>query len=169
MSFRGQMEYNLAQLNIARMKGDIDSPVMASFVARLDEINTLAESSPGYVWRLKAGGDATSIRLYEDERILVNFSVWQDLGSLREFVYRTMHGDVMRQRRDWFERLESVYYVLWWVPAGTIPTLAEAKERLEYLQIHGESSYAFTFAHPHPSPQMPMGTDLGHLRDGCSV
>lgn len=161
------MEYHLAQINIARMKGEITSPVMASFVARLDEINTLAESSPGYVWRLKTDvGDATSIQPYEDERIIVNFSVWQDLGSLREFVYRTMHGSVMRQRRDWFERMENFYYVLWWVPVGVIPTLEEAKERLEHLRTHGETAYAFTFADPKFSPGMPKDIDLSSLPNG---
>lgn len=161
------MECHLAQINIARMKGEITSPVMASFVARLDEINTLAESSPGYIWRLKTDvGDATSIQPYEDERIIVNFSVWQDLGSLREFVYRTMHGSVMRQRRDWFERMENFYYVLWWVPVGVIPTLEEAKERLEHLRTHGETAYAFTFTPPKSSPGMPKDIDLSSLPNG---
>jgi hypothetical protein len=164
------MKYHLAQLNIARMKGEIDSPVMASFVARLEEINALAELSTGFVWRLKTeAGDATSIQLYEDDRIIVNFSVWEDLGSLREFVYRTMHGAVMRQRRDWFERMEDFYYVLWWVPAETIPSLEAAKERLEYLRVHHETAYAFTFADPKPSPEMPVDIDLNALRDGCPV
>ncbi|MBC7883304.1 MAG: DUF3291 domain-containing protein [Anaerolineae bacterium] len=162
------MQYHLAQLNIARMKGEIDSPVMASFVARLDEINALAEFSPGFVWRLKTeAGDATSIQLYEDDRIIVNFSVWEDLGSLREFVYRTMHGAVMRQRRDWFERMEDFYYVLWWVPAGSIPSLEAAKERLEYLRVHRETAYAFTFADPKPSPEISIDIDLSGVRDGC--
>ncbi|AGY56759.1 DUF3291 domain-containing protein [Gloeobacter kilaueensis] len=160
--------YHLAQFNIGRMKGSLDSPVMADFVARLDEINALADAYSGFIWRLRTeAGDATAMRPYQDDRIIVNLSVWQGLDALREYVYRSLHSEVMRRRREWFERMEASYYVLWWIPAGHIPSVAEAKERLEYLQIMGESAHAFTYSHPSPPPDHLTETDLNSLRDEC--
>jgi hypothetical protein len=139
----------LAQVNIGRTRGEVTDPVMAGFVARLAEINALAERSPGFVWRLQTeDGDATAVRPYEDARILINLSVWQDLPSLRTYVYRTDHAEVMRHRREWFERLERVYVALWWVPVGHHPSVAEAVDRLAHLERHGPSGFAFSFAEP---------------------
>lgn len=140
-------KYHLAQLNIGRARGPMDGPVMAGFAARLADINALADASPGFVWRLQSeGGNATDIQAFEDERILVNMSVWESVEHLREYVYRTGHAQVMRQRRDWFEKHDSAYMVLWWIPAGHIPTVQEARERLAHLEKHGETPHAFTFA-----------------------
>ncbi|HJV81703.1 DUF3291 domain-containing protein [Noviherbaspirillum sp.] len=138
---------HIAQVNIGRARAAIDDPVMSGFVARLEEINALAEASPGFVWRLKTEqGDATSLQPYEDERILINLSVWQSPEHLRHYVYKTAHAEAMRQRRQWFERFNDVYMALWWIAPGHIPTIAEAKERLAYLQLHGETEFAFSFA-----------------------
>jgi hypothetical protein len=153
------MAHHLAQFNIGRMQGEIDAPVMASFVARLAEVNALADAFPGFVWRLQAdSGDATAMRPYDDDRIIVNLSVWLGLAELREYVYKSLHGEVMRHRKQWFERLQDSHYVLWWVPAGHIPSVAEAKEHLESLRTHGESAFAFTFANPYPAPALPEMT-----------
>jgi hypothetical protein len=138
---------HIAQVNIGQARAAIDDPVMSGFVARLEEINALAEASTGFVWRLKTEqGDATSLQPYEDERILINLSVWQSPEHLRHYVYKTAHAEVMRQRRQWFERFNDVYMALWWIAPGHIPTIAEAKERLAYLQLHGETEFAFSFA-----------------------
>jgi uncharacterized protein DUF3291 len=139
----------LAQVNIGRTRGEMSDPVMAEFVSRLAEINALADRSPGFVWRLQTeDGDATAVRPYEDARILINLSVWSDLASLRTYVYRTDHAEVMRRRRDWFERLERVYVALWWVPAGHRPSVAEAVTRLAHLERHGPGAFAFSFTQP---------------------
>lgn len=143
----------LAQVNIGRAHGRIDDPVMSGFVARLDEINSLAETSPGFVWRLKTeAGNATALQPYDDERILINMSVWESPEHLKQFVYRSTHGQIMRQRKEWFERFKDAYIALWWIAPGHIPTIAEAKERLQYLQLNGESDFAFTFARLFPAP-----------------
>ena len=119
---------------------------MAEFVARLPEINALAEQSPGFVWRLQTeDGDATAVRPYEDRRILINLSVWEDLGALRAYVFRSAHSAVMRRRREWFERFDRVYVALWWVPAGHRPSVAEAVARLAHLEQHGPTPFAFSF------------------------
>ncbi len=128
------------------MVAPLESPAMAGFVARLAEINALADRSPGFVWRLQTDdGDATCIRPYDDDRILVNFSVWETVDQLKDYVYHSAHRDVMRNRREWFEKFDGMYLALWWVEAGRIPEIEEAKRRLEYLQNHGESAFAFTF------------------------
>jgi len=115
--------YQIAQVNIARMKGQLDDLVMAGFVARLSEINALADHSPGFVWRLQTpeGGDATYLRPYDDDRILVNMSVWETIDALRQFVYKTAHVELIRQRQDWFDKLVGAYVALWWVPVGHTP------------------------------------------------
>ena len=139
-------EYHLAQLNIGRMLAPMDSPTMAGFVARLDDINALADGTPGFVWRLQdEAGNATALRPYEDEWIIINMSVWESVEALKAFTYSTEHSGVMRGRRQWFEPHTEMYFVMWWIPAGHIPTPQEARVRLEYMQTNGESAYAFTF------------------------
>jgi hypothetical protein len=160
--------HHLAQVNIARLLAPLDSPQLAGFVARLEEINALADQAAGFAWRLQTeDGDATALRPYQDDRILVNLSVWESLEELSHFVYRTPHAAVMRQRREWFERLAEGWMALWWVPAGHRPSVEEAKERLEHLRRHGPSPAAFTFRQPSPSPDT-SGTDSPRsLPDEC--
>jgi len=137
--------YQLAQVNVARMRGPIDSPVMAEFVAQLPAVNALADHSPGFVWRLQTeDGNATSLRSFEDDRMMINMSVWESIDVLSDFVYRSGHVDVMRRRREWFERME-MHMALWWVPVGHIPSIDEALERIDHLREHGPTPYAFTF------------------------
>ena len=138
-------EYYLAQLNIAKMKFPLDDPRMQEFVDQLDAVNALADEARGFVWRLQTeAGDATAIDFFGADT-LVNMSVWQDVESLREYAFRSAHKDVLARRHEWFCRLEEAYAVLWWIPAGTIPTLEDAAERLERLRRHGPSRDAFTF------------------------
>ena len=137
---------HVAQVNVARMVAPLDDPQLAGFVARLDDINALSDTAPGFVWRLQtAEGDATAIRAYDDERILFNLSVWRTVEELRDFVYRTAHNDVMRRRAEWFAHAADPYYALWWVDEGAIPSVEEAKDRLERLRRDGPSPAAFTF------------------------
>jgi hypothetical protein len=145
-------QYELAQLNIAVMKEPLDSPRMADFVANLDRINALAESSPGFVWRLQTEeGDATALRPLGDST-LVNMSVWKDVASLNHYVYKTAHVEIMRRRKEWFERMSEASIVLWWVPQGHRPSVVQAIERLQLLRANGPSADAFTFRHAFPPP-----------------
>lgn len=137
---------HLAQVNIARMKGALESPVMAGFVARLEKINALADRSPGFVWRFQSDeGNATYLRPYDDDRILFNLSVWEGVEPLRDYVYRSAHVEVLRARREWFTAFEGAHLALWWVPAGHRPSVDEAKDRLAHLAEHGPTPHAFTF------------------------
>ena len=138
--------YHIAQVNIARMIAPLDSPLMADFVALLDSVNALADASPGFVWRLQGEeGNATYLRPYDDDAILFNLSVWESIEQLKAYVYREDHGAVFRRRREWFAPFDGPNVALWWVPAGHIPTVGEAKQRLEYLRAHGEGPHAFSF------------------------
>jgi hypothetical protein len=160
--------YHLAQVNVALLSAPLDSPRLADFVAKLDPINTLADDAPGFVWRLQTeDGDATAIRAFPDERIIVNLSVWTSREALADFVYRSDHAGVMRRRREWFEPMQ-VSVALWWVEAGHVPTVAEAKERLEHLEAHGPTPSAFTFRAPFASP---AATEASTARedDRCGV
>lgn len=141
--------YCIAQINIAKAKAEMDSDVMRGFVEKLDEINALADSSPGFVWRLQSeDGDSTAIRVFEDPLLLINMSVWEDIESLKNYVYRSAHVDMIRDRDAWFDKIPTKHQALWWIPRGHIPTLEEAKSKLDLLNAHGPSADAFTFAKP---------------------
>ncbi len=143
--------YELAQVNVARLKARLDSPQLADFVGALDRINAVADGSPGFVWRLQdEAGNATALHPMGEEFIF-NMSVWQDSQSLQAFVYRSDHVGVMRRRREWFEKMD-VFMVLWWVPRGHRPAAEEGIERLDLLRSRGPSADAFTFGNPFPAP-----------------
>lgn len=137
---------HLAQLNIATAKYELDAVEIKDFMDNLDPINAIAESSEGFVWRLKDGnGDATNIQAFDNPRIIVNMSVWESVDSLKDFMFRTHHKDFFKRKSEWFTKEAEDTYVLWWIPKGTIPTLEEAVEKLYYLRKHGDTPQAFTF------------------------
>jgi hypothetical protein len=140
--------WNVAQVNIGRINApSIDHPIMSEFVAQLDTINRLAESSKGFVWRLKEeGGNATSIPFSDDDRIIVNMSVWETIDDLSHFTYKTLHRDVLSQRAKWFEKMSQHFQALWYVQKNSFPSVDDARTRLKYLQENGPTPMAFTFA-----------------------
>ena len=143
---------HLVQLNIAKMKFSIESTEMSDFVDNLETINALADSSPGFVWRLQTEeGDATGIDFFGSD-VLVNMSIWQDVESLHNFVYKTAHNKIMSRRKEWFHRVEEAYTVLWWAPEAEIPSLDEAKSKLELLKLRGPTAAAFSFKQAYSSP-----------------
>jgi hypothetical protein len=152
------MDYHLAQVNIGRLLAPLDSPELAGFVAELEPVNALADAAPGFVWRLQTeDGDATSVRAFEwDEAgsagVLVNMSVWESVEALAAFTYAGPHLAVLRRRRDWFERMPESHSALWWVPAGTRPSTADAEDRLRRLRAAGPAPAAFTLQRHFPPP-----------------
>jgi len=140
-------QWQLAQLNIGRIVGaHMQDPVMQTFVDLLDHINALAESSPGFVWRLKDdNNNATSLNPFGDDRVIVNMSVWESLEALEKYVYKSQHFEVLKRRKEWFEKFGKPFMVLWYVPAGHRPTVEEAIQKLTQLQESGPSPAAFTF------------------------
>ena len=147
------MDYQLAQLNIARFRLHQEDPVNADFVNNLDRVNAIADQQPGFVWRLVGeGNNALDIHAFDDQHVASNLSVWNDVESLEAFVFSNeAHRDILRRRREWFDKLE-FYLVLWWVSAGHRPDLEEAKRRLECLQENGPTAEAFTFRDRYSSP-----------------
>jgi len=138
--------FHIAQINIARLKEPLEDASNAPWVSRLDEINALADQAPGFVWRLQTEeGNATYLRPFDDTHIIVNMSVWESIEALKEYVYKSAHSELLRQRREWFEHFEGAYVAMWWVPKGHTPGVDEAKKRLRHLEEHGPSQFAFTF------------------------
>jgi hypothetical protein len=148
------VDHHLAQFNVARLHAPIDDPSIAEFVEALEPINALADTAPGFVWRLQTDdGDATSIRLFDDDLIIVNMSVWESVESLRAFVYTTEHRRYLARRKEWFGPMDEDYLVLWWVQSGTTPDPTEGVARLERLRTHGPTPEAFTFRQAFPPPE----------------
>jgi hypothetical protein len=146
-------KYHIAQYNIARMRAELDDPIMHGFVSRLDELNQLADETPGFVWRhQEEDGTSTSVRLYEDKLIIINLSVWDDIDALHAFAYRSDHGSAYATRHQWFEPIDGHTLVLWWAQAGHKPTAREGKERLERLRQNGPAPEAFTLKRRFPAP-----------------
>lgn len=136
-------DYHLAQVNIALPVEPLTSQRLAEFVELLEPVNALADSAPGFVWRLQTeDGDATAVRALGDDRLIVNMSVWASVEDLAAFVFGSYHAAVMRRRREWFSRMREPYATSWWVPAGVRPTVADAEERLTALRAHGPTPFA---------------------------
>ncbi len=159
--------WQLAQLNIATLLEPLDSPRLADFVANLDRINALAERAPGFAWRLVGDAVDADGNLPFGENVIVNMSVWEGIEPLHDFAFRTAHTDIMKRRREWFERMAEAYLVMWWVPRGHRPDPHEALDRLTHLRTHGPTARAFTFKDAFPAPDAgPSGAAAG-LGDAC--
>jgi heme-degrading monooxygenase HmoA len=161
------VEYLLAQVNIGRMLAPLDSPRLADFVAALDSVNAAADAAPGFVWRLQTeDGNATAVQAFAWDRagsagVLVNMSVWESVEALAAYVYSDMHREVLKRRRQWFERMAEAYAALWWIPVGHTPTTAEAEGRVLYLREFGPTAHAFTLREHFPPPDV---VNLGPTR-----
>ena len=150
--------FHLAQVNIGRLRAPLEDPTMEGFRSQLDPVNALADRSPGFVWRLQTeDGNAMAIRPFADERMAINMSVWESLEALQQFVYKSAHVASLRDRQQWFEPIEGPILALWWIPAGHVPTVDEAKQRLQWLKERGPSPDAFTFRKSFPSPEPASG------------
>lgn len=163
------VRFHLAQANVAQARAPITDPIMKGFVSQLDHVNALADEAPGFVWRLQTeDGNATAIRAFGDPTIMINMSVWESIEQLHDFVYRPEHRGPMGDRRKWFLKMERPHTVLWWIPAGELPTVADAEARLDLLRDFGPTPDAFTFARrfgPTGEPIAPAKS----LEEGCEA
>ncbi len=149
--------YHIAQANIALGRAPLTDPVMRGFVEQLDYMNVVADRAPGFVWRVQTeDGDATAIRVFDNPLMIFNMSVWASIEDLHEYVFESDHGGPVRNRRTWFIKMDRPHSVLWWVPAGKHPSVAEAERRLTLLHKHGPSPAAFTFAKLFDPEGVPM-------------
>ena len=156
--YAARVDFHLAELNIARISEPLDAEESAEFVAALGPVNTLAELSPGFVWRLtdQDGQSSSYVPLegVDDPQVIVNYSIWTDMESLRHFMFRSGHAMYLRRRREWFDTHVELDTVCWWIPAGTIASLAEAYERLGHLREHGPSQTGWLFNEPLDRPDV---------------
>jgi len=140
------MQFQLAQINIAKMLAPLDNPVMKDFVDNLDRINSLAESSDGFIWRLKDDSEnATAVRIFDDDFLIVNMSVWKDIDSLHRFAYKSDHVEIFKRKKEWFEKMQEMHMAMWYIPKGHRPTVGEAEERLIHIRQYGDTQHAFSF------------------------
>jgi len=146
-------DWHIAQINVATALYEFEDPRIAEFFERLDEVNALADTSPGFVWRLQTElGNATDIQATNDPRLIVNMSVWASVEALFDFAYKTPHRHVMTKRRQWFTPPNGAYQALWWVRAGTHPSVQQGLKRLSVLDACGPTKRAFTFKTKFPPP-----------------
>jgi hypothetical protein len=158
---------HLAQLNVARLRAPMDDPIIDDFRVNLARINSLAEVSPGYVWRLQdETGDATSIKPFGDELEIINLTVWESIDALADFTYRSGHVELLRRRREFFVAPTQPILCLWWIPEGKAPTVEDAIVRLAHLRAHGPTPMAFTFRHRF-GPDGGDDAQLANERDTC--
>jgi hypothetical protein len=148
-----EQQYHLCHLNIGKARAPLFDPIMAGFLAKLEEINNLAYESPGFVWHLKIDiYNPEDLAMYGEPGMLFNLSVWESTEALFTYVYRSQHAQMMKLRKEWFGEMEGPNYALWWLPAGQLPTLEDGKKRIAHLAAHGPSAHAFTFKNPFPNP-----------------
>jgi len=162
---------HLAELNIAHLRAPIDSPEMVEFVDALEPINALADAAPGFVWRLKEDPNQPRLTVQHDfgDHLLINFSVWESLEALWNYVYKTHHLEFLRRRREWFQRMVEPSMVMWWIPEGTIPSVAEAMERLKRLKAEGPSPMAFTYKDSYSREEAVSFMNAPLPKDGRTV
>ncbi len=161
--------WHLAQINIGRLVAALGDPRVQPFFDTLDRVNALADASPGFIWRLQGdSGNAMEISYSPDPLLAVNMSVWRDADSLFEFVYRSAHTPVMARRRDYFQRFAGAYQALWWIEAGSVPTVSEGLSRLWLLERFGPCPQAFTFKAQFPAPDQ-AGLPVDHSPDPWCV
>ncbi|MEV6405212.1 DUF3291 domain-containing protein [Streptomyces bobili] len=162
--------FELAQVNISRLKFPLDSPELKDFVDALDPVNADAEAADGYVWRLQSEeGNATDVPVFGDDWLIVNLTMWRDANALTAYMYQGRHREMLARRREWFDRVQEAMTALWWVPAGHRPTVAEAEARLLHLRAHGPTPYAFTLRTSFPAQGAePVAFEVPEDL-GCSV
>jgi hypothetical protein len=165
------VSYQLAQVNIGRLRAPLDSAQLKDFVDNLDPVNADADAADGFVWRLQSEeGDATDIAVFGDEWLIINMSVWRDADALTAYMYQGRHREMLARRREFFERVQEAMVTLWWIPAGHRPTVTEAESRLLHLRTHGPTPYAFTLRRLFPAQGAEPAVALELPDDlGCSV
>lgn len=136
---------HLAQVNIAKRLAPMDDPIMQDFVNNLDKINAIADNSEGFVWRLQDEDKDEAAAIFKDDTLLINMSVWENIEALFNYTYNSGHIEVFKRKKEWFSKMKMMHMAFWYVPEGYEPTFQDAKDRLDYLNTHGDTPYAFSF------------------------
>ena len=136
---------HLAQVNIAKRLAPMDDPIMQNFVNSVDKINAIADDSDGFIWRLKDEDKELAVEIFQDDTLIINMSVWTSLEALFAYTYNSGHIEVFKRKKEWFSKMKMMHMAFWYVPEGYEPTFVDAKNRLDYLNTHGDTPYAFSF------------------------
>jgi hypothetical protein len=144
------MSYHLVHANLSRARADLDDPQMKGFVDHVDEIDELAHQSPGFVAQPILPDEGS---VYTG-RTLLNVSVWESVEQLRRFTYSGRHSEFLDRRKEWFVQTNRPVYILYWSPAGEVPTEEEIHRRFAYLNVHGPTPHAFTFEQTYTAEEM---------------
>lgn len=156
---------HLAGVNVAKLRGPIDSPALAGLLRALDDVNWLADTSPGFVWRHRPSeGPLTLADLRGEGDVSVTISVWESYEALHQYVYRSAHGLFMQRRAKWFFPLPGFTTALWWVPGGEEPSVEQAMARLDHLRLHGPTPQAFSLRQQFDADGVPAGRRQPELR-----
>ncbi|KJD34848.1 hypothetical protein PW52_13115 [Tamlana sedimentorum] len=138
-------QFYLAQVNVAKCKAPLDDPIMQDFVNNVNRINAIADQSEGFIWRLEGEEKNEVAQIFQDASLIVNISLWKNLESLFNYIYKSAHVDIFKRKKEWFSKIELSHMAFWYIPESALPTLQEAKHKLDYLNEFGSSPYAFTF------------------------
>ena len=157
-----KLKYHISQANIALGRALLNDPIMQDFVNQLEYINSVADKSQGFIWRLQTeDGDATSAEVLDNPLIIFNMSVWESIENLYDYVYHSDHLSPLKSRKEWFEKMNRPHSVLWWIPAGSIPDIADGEHRLNLIHDKGPSPEAFTFTQLFDPQGIPIQNRLG--------
>lgn len=135
----------LAQVNIAQRLAPMDDPIMQDFVNNVDRINALADKHKGFVWRLKDEDKDLATEVFQDDTLLINMSVWETIDALFDYTYKSDHVEIFKRKKEWFSKMKMLHMAFWYIPEGYEPTFQDAKDRLDYIEKHGDTPYAFGF------------------------
>lgn len=156
------MNYHIAQANIARMRAPLGTPEMKGLADRIGEMNKLAEQSRGFVWRLKDSEIAPNALLAfadyfpcQSGRLFYNMSVWESIEDLKNYAFKSLHSEMLRDRQKWIEQFERAHSALWWIPENSLPTIEDSVARLRSVDENGATPYAFTFKNFFEKPLHP--------------
>ena len=154
--------HHLAELNFGTLRHDWDDPRVRDFVDGLAMVNAVAERSPGFVWRLtnemmEVEQTAPGGAFGANPRIAATLSVWTDAGALGQFVWNTVHKQFYARRAEWYDVMGNGNLVLWWVPQGHRPSVAEGLARHGRLLADGPSTEAFGWDWVKPAPASAKG------------
>ncbi|MFI1773622.1 DUF3291 domain-containing protein [Thalassobellus citreus] len=138
-------KFHLAQVNIAKILAPMDDPIMQDFVNNVDKMNAIADDADGFVWRLKDEDKEEAIRVFQDDSIIINMSVWENLESLFNYTYNSGHIEVFKRKKEWFSKMKMMHMAFWYIPEGYEPTFEDANTRLDYINTHGDTPFAFSF------------------------
>lgn len=139
------INYQLAEVNIAKRLAPMDDPIMQDFINNVDKMNAIADASEGFIWRLKDEDKDLGAEIFESHELLINMSVWKSLDDLFNYTYNSGHIEVYKRKKEWFSKMKMMHMAFWYVPEGYEPTFQDAKDRLDYLNTHGDTPYAFSF------------------------